>query len=121
MTTYSDALRELAEPRPVGDTIKVAIWRAARIAGLPYARAFNVWYGRARRIDAHEARQIEEALQNKREEEARNELHDLRTRLLKMESRIAAEASNSNRARLDLDRSRISGLGGVDSALARRK
>lgn len=94
-TTYSDALRELAEPRPGGDLVKRAIDRAARSAGLTYTRAFDVWYGKARRIEAHEAQQIEEALQSKREEEARNELHDLRTRLLKMESRIAAETANS--------------------------
>lgn len=61
-----DALRELAEPRPVGDRIKAAISRAARATGLPYARAFNVWYGRARRIDAHEAQQIRDAITSKR-------------------------------------------------------
>lgn len=102
--TYSDALKELAEPRPVGDLIKTAIGRAARAAGLSYTRAFDVWYGKARRIDDTEARRIERALQEKHEEEARNELHDLRTRLLKMESRLAAEAANESRARLDLSR-----------------
>ncbi len=104
MSTYADALRELAEPRPVGDLVKTAILRAARQAGLSYTRAFDVWYGKARRIDAHEARQIEQALQAKREEEARNELHDLRTRLLKMESRIAAQGADQPRARLNLVR-----------------
>lgn len=105
--TYSDALKELAEPRPVGDLVKAAIGRAARITGLTYTRAFDVWYGKARRIDADEARRIEQALQNKREEEARNEIHDLRTRLLKMESRLAAEAANSGRAGLGLSRQRL--------------
>jgi len=95
--TYSDALKELAEPRPVGDLVKAAIGRAARITGLSYTRAFDVWYGKARRIDAHEANRIEQALQNKREEEARNELQDLRMRLLKMESRLAAESANGGR------------------------
>jgi hypothetical protein len=104
MTTYDSALKELAEPRPVGDTIPQAIIRACRATGLDYARAFNIWYRRARRIDAHEAQAIEQALNNKREEEARNELHDLRTRLLKMESRISAESTNRDRARLSLVR-----------------
>lgn len=99
MSTYSQALKELAEPRPIGDSVKAAIVRVSRITGIPYPRTFNVWYERARRIDAHEAQQIEKALQSKREEEARNEIHDLRTRLLKMESRLAAEAANSDRAR----------------------
>lgn len=107
MTTYSQALKELAEPRPVGDSVKAAIVRAARVAGLPYPRSFNIWYGRARRIDDFEARKIEAALQSKREEEARNEIHDLRTRLLKMESRLAAEAANSNRPSLGVTRQRL--------------
>lgn len=94
MTTYSQALRELSEPRPVGDLVKRAIERAARITGLQYWRAFDIWYSKARRIDAEEAERIADALQKKREDEARNEIHDLRTRLLKMESRIAAEAAN---------------------------
>ena len=105
--TYSDALKELAEPRPVGDLVKAAIGRAARITGLTYTRAFDVWYGKARRIDADEAGRIEQALQHKREEEARNEIHDLRTRLLKMESRLAAEAANSGRTGLGLVRQRL--------------
>ena len=105
--TYSDALKELAEPRPVGDLVKAAIGRAARITGLTYTRAFDVWYGKARRIDADEAQRIEQALQNKREEEARNEIHDLRTRLLKMESRLAAEAANSGRTGLSFARQRL--------------
>lgn len=94
--TYADALKELAEPRPVGDLVKAAIGRSARIAGLTYTRAFDVWYGKARRIDAHEAQRIEQAIQNKREEEERNEISDLRMRLLKMESRLAAQGSNSS-------------------------
>lgn len=95
--TYADALKELAEPRPVGDLIKEAIGRSARIVGISYTRAFDIWYGKARRIDDFEADQIAAALQKKREEEARNEIHDLRTRLLKMEARIAAEAANQSR------------------------
>lgn len=105
--TYSDALKELAEPRPVGDLVKAAIGRAARITGLTYTRAFDVWYGKARRIDADEAHRIEQALQTKREEEARNEIHDLRTRLLKMESRLAAQDSNVSRGPSDFARPRL--------------
>jgi hypothetical protein len=107
MTTYSQALRELAEPRPVGDLVKRAIERAARITGIPYWRTFDLWYGKARRIDAHEAERIAAALQLKREDEARNEIHDLRTRLLKMESRLAAEATDRNRTVLGGVRPRL--------------
>lgn len=119
MTSYSEVLRELAEPRPVGDTIQSAIVRAARVVGIPYARTFNIWYRRARRIDAHEARQIEEALQQKREEEARNEIHDLRTRLLLVESRIAAERADNHRQRAVLDRQSVSRRSDVGFTAAR--
>lgn len=118
--SFAASLMELAEPRPVGDHIKVAIGRAARVAGIPYPRAFNIWYGRARRIDAHEAEQIQQALQNKREEEARNEIHDLRTRLLKMESRIAAEASNGRGGAAGHVRPSVSGRGGMGGPVVRR-
>lgn len=97
MTTYSDALRELAEPRPIGDSIKVAILRAARAVGIPYARTFNIWYGRARRIDAHEAAQITEALRIKREKAAANEYYDLKTRLAKLESLLVQTNPNVHR------------------------
>jgi hypothetical protein len=104
MTTFSQALQYLAEPRPVGDTVQSAIVRAARITGIPYPRTFNIWYRRARRIDAHEAQAIEAALNHKREEEARREIHDLRTRLLKMESRLAAESADQGSPGLRLVR-----------------
>lgn len=114
--TYADALKELADPRPVGDLVKAAIGRAARITGLSYTRAFDVWYGKARRIDAHEAARIEQAVQSKREEEARNEIHDLRTRLLKMESRLASQGTDSHRPRLGFARTHGGGRGGSRSA-----
>jgi len=85
---FSSALRELSEPRPSGDRIKAAIARAARLADLTYWRAFDIWYGKARRIDAHEAAQINEALRLKREKAVANEYHDLKTRLAKLESAL---------------------------------
>lgn len=85
---FSEALKELAAPYPEGDRFKSAIGRAARIAGLDYWRAFNIWYGKARRIDAHEAAQINEALRIKREKAVANEYHDLKTRLAKLESAL---------------------------------
>ncbi len=57
----SQALRQLAEPRPVGDRIKCAIARAARRAGMSYWRTYDLWYGRARRVDATEVAKIKAA------------------------------------------------------------
>jgi signal transduction histidine kinase len=119
-STYSQALRELSEPRPGGDLVKRAIERASKLSGLTYTRAFDVWYGKARRIDAHEAQQIAEALEKKREHDARNEIHDLRTRLLKMESRLAAERADSPRSGLGLTREQVRRLGGVDRPMGSR-
>ena len=50
----SDLIRRAAEPRPVGDSVKAAISRAARKLGLTFSRAKSIWYGEAHRIDANE-------------------------------------------------------------------
>jgi hypothetical protein len=47
-------IRRIAEPRPVGDSVKSAIRRAAHRLGWHWGRAKSVWYQEARRIDAHE-------------------------------------------------------------------
>jgi hypothetical protein len=82
------ALRELSQPSPQGDRVKQAINRAAKLCGLDYWRAFDIWYRKARRIDAHEAAQINEALRIKREKAVANEYHDLKARLAKLESML---------------------------------
>lgn len=90
---FSQALQELSRPWPDGDRLKRRIERAARAAGLHYWRAFDIWYGKARRIDAHEAAQINEALRLKREKAAANEFNELRTRLAKLESSLRVQGN----------------------------
>lgn len=90
---FSGALQELSKPWPDGEKLKRRIERAGRAAGLPYWRAFNIWYGKARRIDAHEAAQINEALRLKREKAVANELQQLRTRLAKLESTVLVQGN----------------------------
>ena len=80
------ALRELSEPWERGDKIKRAIERSARMAGLSYSRAFEIWYSRARRIEPSELLRIEQALKQKHSKDARNELSELRLRLTRLES-----------------------------------
>jgi hypothetical protein len=89
MTDAAAALRELSEPWSRGDRVKAAIERAARRAGLSYWRAFDIWYGKARRIDQREHARIAEALEHKRKEATRNELHELRLRLVRLEAILA--------------------------------
>ena len=89
MTDLSASLRALSEPWERGDKIKTAIARSARAADLTYWRAFDIWYGKARRIEPAEADRIQAALQRKSKERARNEFHELRTRLLRLEAMLA--------------------------------
>lgn len=81
-------LRELSEPRVGGEFVKVAIDRAAKRAGFGYWRAFDIWYGKARRIEQFERDALAAAVEKKRREAARNEIHDLRLRLARLESRL---------------------------------
>ena len=83
-------LRELSEPWPSGELVKVAIDRASRLAGLSYWRTFDIWYGKARRVEDYEIDKIQEALRIKNERAARNELHDLKLRLARLEASLAA-------------------------------
>lgn len=47
-------VKRVAEPRGVGDSVKAAISRAAHRLGWKHSRTRDIWYARARRIDAHE-------------------------------------------------------------------
>jgi hypothetical protein len=91
------AVRELAEPWSRGDRVKVAIDRAARRAGLSYWRAFDIWYGKARRIEPSERARIAEALEHKRKEATRNELHELRLRIVRIEAVLACKDQDFRR------------------------
>lgn len=86
-------LQELSEPWPKGGRVKSAINRAAKLAGLSYWRCYEIWYGRARRIEPHELQLIADAIQKKQERDARNELHALKTRIAILEARLEKEAS----------------------------
>lgn len=79
-------LRALAEPRIHGEKINVVLDRIARACGFDYWRTFDLWYRKARRVEESERAAVAAALDKKRKEAARNELHELRTRLLRLES-----------------------------------
>ena len=82
------ALRELAGVRLAGDPVKAAVDRVSRLTGLSYWRAYEIWYGRARRIEPSEETQIKQALIKKRNGAARNELAELKTRMLRLEAML---------------------------------
>jgi hypothetical protein len=95
------ALNELAEPWPADTRVKDAIKRAAKRAGLSFWRASDIWYGKARRIEQFERDAIAEALDRKRREAARNELHNLKTRIAILEARLAQTDSEFHRETID--------------------
>ena len=117
MTDVAVSLRELA-----GDPlhpIKAAIARAAQAAGFDYWRAFDIWYGKARRIEDYEKAAVAAALDRKRREAARNELQELRTRLLRLESLMVQSDPDFHRPGLDANREHLRALGGAGSAADR--
>lgn len=89
MHDVANYLKELAGPGERGDRIKSAIDRAARRSGLTYWRAFDIWYGKARRIEEYEKEAIVRALAKKEREDARRELHALKIRIACLESRLS--------------------------------
>lgn len=112
MSDVSASLRELAEPWAGGERIKTVIDRAARRAGLSYWRAFDIWYGKARCVRDFEVTAIHEAIARKRKEEARNELAELRTRLLRLESLLVQTDPEFHRPSSVALREQIRALGG---------
>jgi predicted phage-related endonuclease len=121
LTDISASLRELSEPWERGDRIKAAIGRAARAADLSYWRAFDIWYGKARRIEPAEADRIAAALARKSEERARNEFHELRTRLLRLESLLVSTDPDFHRPTVDQVRKQRGQFGGTDRTLDRKR
>ena len=102
MSDVSGLLKELAGAGDRGDKIKVAIDRAAKSAGLPYWRTFDLWYRKAVANEA-ERQAIITALVEKRIADERNELHNLKIRIARMELRLNQAESALARAASDQD------------------
>lgn len=116
MNDVATSLRELGEPL---HPVKAAIDRAARAAGLPRWRTFDLWYGKARRIEPFEQAAVAAALDRKRREAARNELHELRTRLLRLESLMVQSDPDFHREDIAANREHLRALGGKGSVAYR--
>jgi hypothetical protein len=101
------ALKELSEPSTRGDRVKAAIERAARLSGLTYWRTFDLWYRKARRVEDYEITAITEALATKRAGDARNELSELRLRLLRLESLLLQTDAEFHRPSIDFVQSQV--------------
>lgn len=113
-------LQELAEPRSGGEKVKVAIARAARLAGIPYWRAFDIWYAKSRTVEKPEIDKIANAIQEKNERDARNELRDLKARIARMEALLASGDSHFHSPSIAAARELLSQLSGPYRPLAGR-
>lgn len=117
MSDVAAQLRELAEPWSGGERVKVVIDRAARrvrpfLADFKFSRAYEIWYRRARRIEQFEIDAIAAALDKKQREAARNELHELRTAIARLEARLASIDPDFHRPVLDAARAQVRDLDG---------
>lgn len=101
MTAVAEAaslLRSVAEPRPVGDTVKAAINRAARRVSkhlrepMRASRAEDIWRGEARMIRAEEIDAIRKAADARLLREVRLEFTQLDARLARLEALMVQDA-----------------------------
>jgi hypothetical protein len=122
-TKMSDAalmLRELSQPWASGERIKSVLDRTSRLASLTYWRTYDIWYGKARRIEPHEIEQIAEALRIKHERAARNEFHELKVRLARLEASLSSRDPDFHSPDIDHLRAVDRQFGGKGRALDRR-
>jgi hypothetical protein len=112
-------LRELSLPWAAGERVKSVLDRTSRLARLTYWRTYDIWYGKARRIEPHEIEQIAEALRIKNEKAARNELHELKLRLATLESRLLSGDTDFHSPYLDGVRAQTAHMGGSNSTRRR--
>lgn len=106
-------LRQIAEPRPVGDSIKAAISRAARRVSkhLPqpmhYRRAEDLWRKEARAVRAEEMDAIRRAAKADRlVEEARSELSEIDARIARLEA-LLVQDEDFHRDQVDAHRAAL--------------
>ena len=85
----TELLRALSRPHGEGEKVEAIIDRTARIAGLSFSRCYEIYYGRARRVEPEEIARIELALDKKTRRDARHELSELRLRIEILEARFA--------------------------------
>lgn len=76
-------VQRCAEPRPVGDSVKAAINRAAKRLGFDPSRTRKLWYGDARIIAAHEMDWLRKRAVIAEVDRAVDDLNDLRAHLSK--------------------------------------
>ena len=87
-------LREIVSPVPAGTKVKVLIAQAARRLGWSHSRTFDVYYQKARRIDAAEMDALREQARQRAEGNGREEYADVTAYL----RAVMVEFENMDRA-----------------------
>jgi hypothetical protein len=93
-------VQRCAEPRPAGDLVKVAIFRASQRLNMPVSRVKDIWYGDARRIDAEEMDQLRRAAKEAELAQAVAAIELLRSKFLASPSLASDDAIASLHAAL---------------------
>jgi hypothetical protein len=119
MSDAATMLRELSYPWEPGERMKTVIDRTSRLCRLTYWRTFDLWYRKARRVEDYEIAQIAEALRLKNERAARNELHEAKLILARLEARLNAGDADFYRADIDGLRAQTAHMGGSNSTRRR--
>ena len=83
-------IQSIAGPVPAGTKVKTLIHRAARLLGWSDSRAFDVWYMKARRIDAEEMDALRRAARVREEDASRTEYAGLIAHLEAITRRLDA-------------------------------
>jgi hypothetical protein len=106
LSEASAFLKELADWPFRGEGYRRAIERAARLVKIDlgsrlepmkYWRAYDIWYVRAKCFRDFESEAIVAAVRQKREEDAANELAELKTRFAILESRLRSGDADFHR------------------------
>ena len=120
MSDAATMLRELSYPWEPGERVKVIIDRTSKACRLTYWRTFDLWYRKARKVEDYEIAQIAEALRIKNERAARNEFHELKLRLARLEASLSARDPDFHSPALDRPRDMVRQFGGKNSSMAGR-
>ena len=114
----SGLMRELAPAGSAKARIGVALVRINKLKHIKrkwsWSRAKDIWYGDARRIDAHEMDALRAAVRKREIEEARSEYRELDERLRRVEAALAVAYQDLDSATFDEVRKGIVGPGLVD-------
>lgn len=120
MREPSDWLRELSEPRPDDEYVKDTIARVAKLTKLNYWRAFDLWYGKGIPARPDEIEKIADAIKAKNEKDAANEIHNLKIRIARIESLLAAGDAHFHSPSIDAAREMVRQLRDMARPMARR-